>query len=345
MKNTIKALLRRHTALAIAAAVLVIALGSAALAEFTLSHRAKRVVGSYGVSGVLFSSNILRQTTVAYMKHVATADQNGDQVVVTVCNYAQGNKLEHYPQNITYQITAALVDDDMTAHTAAQGEDFSLASVKPEGSNTELLGSSANVTLSFRQAETMRYVVTFAPGMLITSTTEHPVYIKIDVVRIDENGGPVQQGDGLPTTLSAYLGLMQRTGDTAARWTGAFDEDETNAIGGYSGFNYVITGTGETTLTLSWDTDKVILSDVSLREELGKTLNDVTTTGTMKSVSFDVNSADTVVSTTENGVTTETVTPGKARYALQFYRNTSGSIDNWAALTGAVTCSMPAPAP
>ncbi|MBR5942742.1 MAG: hypothetical protein IKZ81_05300, partial [Clostridia bacterium] len=120
---------------------------------------------------------------------------------------------------------------------------------------------------------------------------------------------------GYPTLRGIFKPELRAAG-AADSWTGSFSDDRSHTPSEYDGYNYVITGVGSGTVTLTWDATKLDLSDVSLHE-LAQIAN---FSQTSNSVTFPVDAEDT------------------SRYELQFYKVGIPAATTWAQMdSGAVT--------
>ncbi|MBO4692773.1 MAG: hypothetical protein J5659_00050 [Clostridia bacterium] len=316
--NTQKRLIIAIVGLALIAAIIS---GVALFAEYIKSSRAKRVIASYGDEGSLFSSNYLvmnSNTAVNVYKRIFYTE-SGDSPVsggVTVCNYAQGNPTRVYESDIEYVLTARLVmlgeSAGMYVKNNATAGDVGAHTVRIK------LKDSGTVTLSSSNLSH-----TFA-----ASTLSHRSAVT-DICDLEFDSGFKDAGSlclylcATPTgsqagvhTLDAVFTVALNTGEARNVWEGEFNEKTNTGVPAqpyYDGFNYMITGMGSGNCTLSWNNQKLQISQVFLSEH-GLT---PTVAGNQSSVTFPVDS-DIV-----------------NRYDVQFYyADSSVTFSSWSELTG-----------
>lgn len=304
-------------------ALIVIGIVSAIVvyAEFVKSSRAKRVIASYGDEGSMFSSNYLVENANpnvnVYRRLFYSAGEgssaHGD---VTVCNYAQGNPARTYESDIEYVLTARFV---------TLGESNGVY-VRTDADAAAI--GSHSVTLSLKGGSEITLSSSKTSHTFPASTLDHH-FTATDILHLEfdpefHNAGPLcLYVSAVPTqsqagvhTLDAVCGVALNSGEARNVWEGEFHEKSmtgTPAQPDYDGFNYLVSGVGRGTCTLSWNNEKLQISQVFLNT-YGLTPS---TSGTTSSVTFDVDSD------TQN------------RYDLQFYyADESVSFASWDELTG-----------
>ena len=325
--------IKRTTAVYIAAIILLVAIVSGsviAVAEYTKSNRAKRVVSSYESEGVLFSSNYLvinpsldttQTTTPAGTRRIIYTGNASNTVTaaVTICNYAQSDPAKPYDANIRYNMTATLVRTtgdtkrpataeqvgSLTATVSFGGHDYVL-------DGTHLTYDMGTGTLTGNVPSTDVCTITFARSWNDASNGVY-VYLLAE---------PVQAYAG-----TAPLEAIFRTAvsDNTVRndWRGMFTEagamGDTGAAGpaAYDGFRYTVEGSGAGTCRLQWDGSVLTVNAlfVSLNGlQHGNTAASIQNgTGDLKYIDFDVDSNE------------------KSRYDTQFYYSglIPDDIDDW----------------
>ena len=256
MKKTLQGFLRKPVGI-IAAAVLAIAMiaGTAAVADFTLSHRAKRVIAAYESGEKLFSSNYLRQgtdsrfgTPVLATIYVDASEQETGSITetVSVCNYVQGNHSRWFDRNIPYTLRAQIVELEpdpehdgklrIKSTTAPTGTSIAVAGVTKSLEGSGVIQSFSK-TLASDAASADTYTVSFPASMLQTSQ----YYLWLEATP--------QDGLGLDT-IAVLLNVQRQQTVTLNNWTLEQRDDTNNSIGQYSGFNYQLYGTGKGSMTL-----------------------------------------------------------------------------------------------
>ena len=299
--------------------------GIVAYAEYTKSSRAKRVLGSYEKSGVLFSSNRMRGfeggvPPAGVNRSFLFASDNSTSVVenVTICNYAQGNPTKFCDQDIVYTLRARLVN------IASDGTKTAMsASAVPAGiwAELEFNNNSAGKIILGDQTGSVGVSGSFPVSTLTrgVSSTDVCKVTFSTAFNTDSTGAALELYTDL---FGTYTDIGNLSADMSTRietqrntWQGAFTDDETNSPDNYDGFNYLISGSGAGTFTLTWDTTKLSLNEQNLRRELPSLNAGSNIDG--GSISFDVDSS--VVSS----------------YRLQFYRiGGTGFEEVWSTIKG-----------
>ena len=307
---------RRRIVAAAAAGLLIAAgIGGVALAQFTLSHRAKRVIAANGSDDQYFSSNMMQIQSTVKTEYINGETGIIDDVELTVCNYLQGNDRAWYDSDITYTLTARIVSLSGGVATAVSYapvvEDgiqraFTIAGNSLYSGNTVTF---SNQTLSASAAQTNTYAFVI-PVKFYNSD----LYVEL----IADPDNPELK------TITAYLNLQHHLGTYQSSWNVRLTDSVTDGtIGEYSGFNFQLYGSGDGSITLKWDPALLELSQVFWRA-LGSPTK--TTANGM------------------TGITFSTAALANSGTDIQFYR-AGGAIATKAALEAAVTCTYPAPTP
>lgn len=299
-------------------------------AAYTNSSRAKRVVATHERSGMLYSSNYLLahvDNPLANRRVIYSSSEDTPAVtVLTVCNYSQGNPSVTHPQDIRYNLNAKLVvltsDNDNPVRDAVSSDVGSKTISLKLGNTTKTL-SSSNLSISFlgntlarNTTSTDSYVLAFSADC---NNDSSGLCVQIEAVPVLGEGSINDI-----TTIDGIFNASVAVKQTVSSWKGYFSdrgaEDNPTVVtlpSDFDGFNYVISGLGEGTVTLSWDNTQLDISQVFLDE------NSLTpqTTGNTTTVSFSVDS------------------DVKDRYGLQFYYNKDSSITSWSLVKSYVTFS------
>ena len=318
MKNKLNTLLRSRavpiTALLLAAAIIA---GTAA-AQFTLSHRARRVIAAYDAAEMLFSSNYMQEQRV--QRSYYTDSESGSVTVdVTVCNYVQGNHFVFRDQAFSYSLEARVVRIE-------NGIAVELADVTSAGVPTiEFDGDTPHPL-----AENGSYIPYTFSGMEMDPEAEgrgditHIYHLTFPEAFLDDPSCYVQL-IAVPSVsdlkpISVWLNYKKSAAAAVREWELVAQDNTSNPIGDYSGFNYQLRGSGAGTVTLSWDSSLLEISEIFL-ESVGAPAP-VTSNG-FKSIEIAV---DSFV---------------KNSYDIQFYR-AGGTISAWSdiAVDAAVSCSF-----
>lgn len=139
------------------------------------------------------------------------------------------------------------------------------------------------------------FVLTFDKSQL----TKSDIYMRVTAT-------PTNQAELKP--LSAKLGVIYINNNTSATWTGTFIDNATSPKD-LDGFNYRLSGSGEGTVTLTWNTNYVDISP------------------------WFKNTYDLTISKDSSGIATATLKVNSAeknQYDIQFYRtNGINSAEQW----------------
>lgn len=214
------------------------------LAAYTSVSSVKRVVSTQKGAGMLFSSNYLTIDENDLPRMITFSSmENSPCVTVNVCNYPQ-TMIKHNDKDITYTLTVELVDSNGNAVTSA---DYSVeygGEKKTFESNSKIEFSPLKLTADdFNKHE---FTLTFDKSQL----TKSDIYMKVTAT-------PTDQAE--LKTLSAKLGVIYINDNTSATWTGTFIDNATSPKD-LDGFNYRLSGSGEGTVTLTWNTNYVDIS-------------------------------------------------------------------------------------
>lgn len=219
------------------------------LAAYTSISSVKRVVSTQKGVGNLFSSNYLTETNngSAPLRNVTFSSEDADPVVtVSICNFPQ-TRVKYNDKNITYTLTVTLVDS--SGNEIGDG-DFDKYSVIFDGVTKRFSADSKSISYQDRVLSTGGFsyddfILNFDKSQLTSSN----VFMKLEAVPTDPSDLP---------TLSAIIGVSY-VKPYSASWTGQFT-DNTPQPSDLDGFNYRLSGSGEGTVTLTWNTNYVDIS-------------------------------------------------------------------------------------
>ena len=186
------------------------------LAAYTSVSSVKRVVSTQKGAGMLFSSNYLTTDENDLPRTITFSSmENSPCVTVNVCNYPQ-TLIKHNDKDITYTLTAELVDSNGNAVT---GEEAAKYSVEYGGENKTFEGNSkivfSSLVLKSDDFNKHEFVLTFDKSQL----TKSDIYMKV-------TAAPTDQAE--LKTLSAKLGVIYINDNTSATWTGTFIDNATS---------------------------------------------------------------------------------------------------------------------
>lgn len=319
----------------------VIAVGAfVAIASYTGIYSVKRVVSTKPAAGVLFSSNSMQGYSSAESipsRHISTSQSEGDYTyTLTVCDFAQADPLTRYVSDtgIPYNMTAQLyvrvnsnyypVNDPDPSHvsnaikTDAGNKNFSIQFVSDggesagSGSDTTVynLNTGAEVVYSSElirpQASgsvipngTNKYEIIFDKYEL-TDNQIYDYYIKL-TAHPTNNDATLQD-------IACYLYLTRSVAMDSA-WSGRLQE--TNDTADYDAYNYILEGSGTGTVTFSWNSNYIEVSEIFLAQ------NGLTVETEQEDAHGNVwKHFDMEVGHENNGVTVN-------RYEIQLYKNNS----------------------
>ncbi len=259
-------------------------LAAGTYAAYTKSVYHKYVVAAQAtVLDLRFSSNYLESYPVDspnYADRLVSASGSNTVVIgLTVCNYPQNVIALVNENSITYTLTAQLENKD--------GNPVSVDNITLD--NMDFPVKSISGTLAGGVASQNMHRISFS-SEIIDQLSD--VYIRI-LVTPDSSSAVATEN----RVLAGRLRILPAASQSTA-WRGSFSDGITD-FSQLDAFNYLISGTAEGTLTLTWS-DDVTLSPWSVEQLLGagKSLPEGT-----HSVTFPVGGADTPTS-----------------YLLQFYR-------------------------
>ena len=286
-------------------------------AAYTNSRHAQRTIATYDSMENRFSSNDLGEGDAKdSVKTVYTSDdEHSPSTVVTVCNYARGKQTRPSDTDITYSLSLRLVKYDPLSEARYVAVDASYISDNSLGGYTLTVRKGVNsVTLggATLSSDTMGGTLSGGESHADAYTVTFDVDFAIDRPNLYLEMTATPDSEQLPTLTGIFKAEKRLKGATNA-WTGEFADDTGSTPAEYDGFNYIITGVGSGTCTLSWDNTKVSISYVSLIEltSIDGALQ------TANSITFPVNS------------------DVKARYDLQFYKVNITS-ENWTTMNNSV---------
>lgn len=199
-------------------------------------------------------------------------------------------------KNITYTLTVTLVD---SSGNEIGDADFDKYSVIFDGITKRFSADSKSISYQDRVLSTGGFsyddfILNFDKSQLTSSN----VFMKLEAVPTDPSDLP---------TLSAIIGVLY-VKPYSASWTGQFT-DNTPQPSDLDGFNYRLSGSGEGTVTLTWNTNYVDISP------------------------WFENTYDLTISKDSSGIATATLKVNSAeknQYDIQFYRtNGINSAEQW----------------
>ncbi|MBP5194184.1 MAG: hypothetical protein J6126_05590 [Clostridia bacterium] len=313
MKDKVRSLLPAGLIISlIAAFVAIIVSTSIGIAAYTNSRHAQRTIAPYDdlSGGYRFSSTALGAGGSAGNVKIfyTTSDSTPVSADFSISNYPPNKQNLPNEVNITYTLLARLVRYDDGTHTYVPVDasyisteslgDYKVTITKsrtapPEsvtlggtGGEAILSDNSFGGTLTGGVISADSYMATFS-----TNFTSDPKNLYLELTAT-----PTSPSD-LPA-LSGIIKPEKRIAGATNSWTGSFTDDTVEHPAAYDGFNYLVSGMGSGTCTLSWEESIVALSLVSQMELMA--IDGAEKVGS--SISFPVDSDEV------------------SRYALQFYK-------------------------
>ena len=247
-------------------------------AAYRNSLKAQRAIAPYSTSKYKFSSNYLineeellegeiNDITV-YTNNIS----NPPQTFITICNYEQGKQTQYFHEDITYSIVIKAVKSDLTDATASdfsEGETIKFGDFTIDSAN--LTKTISNKVLSGGETSSDSYRIVFS---------KYDSSLRLEVTAIPNLS--------LPTLVGVFNPGVRAEGAINS-WTGGFSEDTSKPTSAYNGFNYIVTGFGKGSVTLTWNNSILDISIASLLEfDLGSPVVD----GSISTITFNVDSGD-----------------------------------------------------
>lgn len=297
----IKRVITRYYLVIWIAVVSAALIGVGTFAAYTNINKVKRVVSTQGGEGAAFSSNYLslvpKETASYGMKRIAMTTADGSalkKVDVTVCNYIQNNPSMVNENDITYDITFTLVStvsgdiiENIESMNLANHSEFKIECGSAEGVLEKGVCTFADKTLYGKTKSVDTYTLTVPASFM-------------DNVNINVEAIP--HGDSYAYTEQYKLGRVLVFSENTERvdgWTGAFLEKTSSD---YDGFNYILSGNGKGTVTLTWDPSRLEINQLFINEE-----------------NFTLTKSEN-----ENTLTIEVDSDIIGRYDIQFYKTGNG---------------------
>lgn len=291
------------------AVLTVLLMATGTYAAYTSVKYAKSVaVARKEVNDIRFSSNYLdlRGKGDAAQLKLLTASGSPASVAITVCNYTQNEPDKPHATAISYTMNIKILDingNELGDSITYQAQNGSIKTI----SKIDLL---ANLKVNGTQLPATEY--TISEQLLSGGVSDQNIYtltcvnpevlseISILMTATPSSCSDCEMGNKV---LTARLKILVSSAQTG--WTGHItDEPKVDA------FNYEMSGTTETTVTLSWDTSKVEIGYWSLQE--------------LKDCCIINNDNQDIINVNGNSIDLNVGGAGKpASYQLQFYRTSA----------------------
>ena len=321
-------------------AVSIVTVSLISFAAYTNSLRAQRTVAAYDSLSDYFSSNYLLQeasenpNTNVKIVYVSSETSN-PTIVFSVCNYPQGRQTMPFYEDIQYTLSVKYMKKIGDAYYDTGIDQAYIMGLDPDDDNDYTVTVSPT---ALSQPAVMTLSAASTGEKTWPTSGDHPLLEKdapnSDTYLLEFNKNFVQPYANLYVKVTAtpddtrlnpicciFDPQLRAEGEQNA-WDGYFTDAGYTAPGqlpapaDYDGFNYRITGAGTGSVSLTWNTDQVDLSYVSLRDLSTISGSTVTTDSAnhTKTITFNVNSsiADS--------------------YDLQFYKASGFSAASWDAM-------------
>lgn len=290
----------------------------------------KRVVRSTSSQGTMFSSNILVENGDSNYtpKYFSTLNNNNGtyDVDVYLWNYSLKNLSRWYSSDIDYKINLKLVNTKGEDITEAEMGERTIQLVKVSGNTqTKLVVLGKPDSQSFTSTYTSekqtlvyssnssaedRYILKYSGNWDLKNDTEICVRVKAEPFKNDDAS---KYKDISP--LSMIIGLKESNFGSSNGWQAYLAEANDNkVVGDCDGYNLVVTGSGKATVTIKWDTSKLVCNKNFCEGTVysfGSGEVTYTAPPSGSSIATMVINADTGSSTTNY----------RNRYDIQFYKN------------------------
>ncbi|SEF92100.1 hypothetical protein SAMN04487934_10535 [Eubacterium ruminantium] len=330
MRNDIVKFIKKQWLLVwiVVVALLLTTLVARAAYETTTSSMEKVVV-STSSQGLLFSSNILVKDGGSTYVPKAFSPREASQyydVDVYLWNYDMNNPSKWYSSDIDYKVTVELTDSNGNAISAAtMGQRSIILTDKNgdtlatlDGTTPTLSWTSSTQTLDYDTDEGTegKYTLKFSGNWNLDEDIDICVKMTAALFKGDDASKYMDLAD-----LSAVVGLKKLTTVDAKGWQAYVSEKEENVdVNDCDGYNLVVSGSGEATITIKWDTTKLQCN----RNFYNNTINSFGT-GEVTGPTTNGNIATLVI----NANTASATTNNRNRYDIQFYKTGSDEPSSW----------------
>lgn len=268
--KAIKQFLKKHwIALWIAVAIIGIA-STVVYAEYIAeSNRTKRVAANIAGAGQPFDSNYLSTGSPSISNIPFPSGTEGAcQIGIKIWNYNRGNAQKAYKGPLTYDLIAQLVTGTGALLGSGQLGSYQIGVSSDGGSSYTNFSEYDSEKGYYLQIQNDRPFPPNASG--IYEPTEHNYILSFPSVFLVDNPGIYVKVTAIPSDtnklseLCAIFGVTVQEESLSKVWEGRFNEDTSRTD--YDSFNYVITGSGEATITFSWCTDYLQVNSYNISD-------------------------------------------------------------------------------
>lgn len=274
----------------------------------------KRVVATQKNETQMFSSDLLSKSTPQHFRTVETGTSTDQYFDISIYNYDLKNPGAVYPIDITYDLSVLFYNSTGT-------QPLNSAQVEAFIDTDEISLYDYNNTLSATPFLTVDKDSTsennFVSRTVYTSSGVDkfrlvlPISMKDKDISVKVIAEPSGYSD-LRQSISALFSIKTQTFTKIDGWTGDFNDDKGVNLSAYDGYNYSITGSGESEGTLSWRNDLLEPNQLQL-SGLMKLGTSISTSGSTSSITIALDSEKS-----------------SGRYDIQFYvkdKNARTTID------------------
>jgi len=308
--------------------VLLTTLGALAAYE-TTTNSMEKVVVSTSSQGLLFSSNILVKDGGSTYVPKAFSPRESSQyydVDVYLWNYDINNPSKWYSSDIDYKVTVELTDSNGIAiSAAAMGQRSVILADKNgntlatlDGTTPTLSWTSAKQTLAYNtnEGDEGKYTLKFSGNWDLDNDID--ICVKMTAA-LFKDGDATKYMD--LADIAAVIGLKKISTEESTGWQAYVSEkEELVAIDDCDGYNLVVSGSGQATIRIKWDTTKLQCNKYFYNNTI-----------------YSFGTGEIVGPTTEGNIATliiyadtaSAITENRNRYDIQFYKTGTEEPSSW----------------
>lgn len=262
--------------------------GGMVLAKYATEHNVvRRVIATDGGAGSRFTSNYLFTGTENRQIRTVASTYTGEVTYdLFIYNYSMNNPTLWYKSDLDFSFTPTVVSLDGTTSLTSSDFETLLGNDSIEVYSVENETETSLLTIN---KDNFDQVVGNAVSQTITYSSVSGTYKRYKIVlpnsAIDKNiclkleATPARKhGDISDLVLSSRFGAAFQTISLSTGWTGSFNDSTSIAPSAYEGFNFSITGSGDSSGELSWRSDLIEPNPNQIEEFFGVDLSSTTPT-------------------------------------------------------------------
>lgn len=244
---------------------IVVLCGGVVLARYgTTRNVVKRVIANSGETGNRFTSNYLLTTSSASQIRNVSESYAGtvEFSEINIYNYTVTRPAQWYTSDLDFSLTPVITSiDGATDLTKAAFDELigqdSIYLYRVNGNTETLLATINSSTFDSVNGEPISQTIVKSP----TSGTYNTYKLVMPNSAVDEfavrlTATPASKHRDLSdSTLYCRFGARSQAIELTLGWEGAFTDDVSVTLPYYDGFNFSLTGSGESEGTLSWRSD------------------------------------------------------------------------------------------